>query len=145
MADIYPFLIDGDPFPDVPVYDFDIHYSPQDGSGSGRMDSVGIPLFRQPYGTVVNADIYCGLPLNHGENQDFKRLINILIDFGVPHPELGDDEGFHLITLVTPAGIIKQPMYSADFTIKGHKIKRDGTTYWGTIPIKFRAQKAYYI
>ena len=138
MADIFPFLIDGRAFPDIPVIDFDILYDPLDGPGTGRMESIRAPLFRDPYGTFVGADVLCGLPMNHHKNKDFIDLITILIDFGRP----GHD--FKELTIVTPLGPIVQNMYSASFRIKGRKVYRDGETYWGTIPIQFRAEEAYY-
>ena len=100
------------------------------------MEAPRSPLFRDPNGTFVGADILCGLPMTPGDNQDFKDLIQILIDFGRVE--------FRKLTLITPLGPVTQNMYSASFRIKGRKVYRDGTTYWGTIPIQSRAEEAYY-
>jgi len=135
MADTYAFKIDGRAFPDMPVISPDISYEILDGEGSGRMEGEGWPMFRDPQGCIINADIVCGLPLNHYQNRDFVDLIEILKDFG--------STDFRAVTLATPSGIITQDMYSATFKISGRKVYRDGVMYWGTLPVQFRAREGF--
>jgi len=129
---IYAFSIDNRIY-GIPVLRFILYAETLDGEGSGRMEGYGWPMFRDPQGTIKNIDMELGLT-NSSQNNDFIHLLSILDDFG--------NTDFRTVSFLTPSGLITQKMYNASYQIEAKRFERNGITYWGTLPVKFRAEKA---
>lgn len=126
------FTINGRAF-SLPVLKFLISAEILDSEGTGRMQSYGWPMFRDPQGVIKNIEMELGLT-NSSNDPDFIALLRELDDFG--------QTDFKTITFITPAGPLTQEMYGASYQVEAKRFERNGVTFWGTLPVKFIAKRA---
>ena len=128
MDDI--FAIDGQVFK-LPIFSYRLSTEILDGKATGRTESEGWPMFRQPQGFLINIEsIEFGL-CDDGK-QDFIDLIQILRGFG--------STDFRTVKLKTQVDTIEQKMYGASFQQDMREYRRDGVAYWGNLVCKFVAK-----
>ena len=125
--------IDGTQYPSLPVIRYESPVEILDGPGSGRMQGVGWPMFRDPQGYSENISLTLGLPYNSNSNAEYVDLIEKLKSFGTID--------FLPVTFITPSGPITQKMYSASFNRILRRITHDNVSYWGVLDIDFVAQR----
>ena len=133
MTDITIFKIGGRTF-DLPVVDFAMFIENLDSPATGRMQTDGWLLFREPQGTIININVTVGLSSNRNTS-DFTGLINEIKSFG--------RTDFKSITFMTPSGAITQDMYATVGEISAVRFESENETYWGALEIKFVAKEAY--
>jgi len=126
--------IDGREFNSLPILKYNISAEILDGAGTGRTQSVGWEMFRDPQGVIKNVDGEIGLSENSSDNNDFIDLLAVFDGFGI--------NDFRTVSFITPSGIITQEMYGASYKLSLERVTRDGVSYWGTLQFKFIAKKA---
>lgn len=129
------FSIGNETFQSLDVTKFNYSVEILDGPGTGRTQSEGWEMFRQPQGTIKNIEIEIAMPLS--TNPEFIRLLEILDGFG--------ETDFKTVTFLTPSGTITQDMYAGSYNMGASVIRyRNGTTIsiWDVLRIKFIAKKA---
>lgn len=132
------FSIDNEAFPSLNVMRWKYFGDIQDGSGTGRTEAAGQPLFRDPAGTFKNIEMEIAQP--QSDNPEFMRLLDILDSFGlVP---------FRSVKLLMPWGHITQQMYSSSYSMEANAIREydvEIVQYFSPLRIKFIAERAYLI
>ena len=126
--------IDGREYKSMPVLKYNLFSEILDGAATGRMQSLGWPMFREPQGVIKNIEGEIGFLENNSSNNEFKDFISMMDSFG--------KVDFRSVSLITPSGVLTQDMYGASYKLELDRITKDGVTYWGTLQFKFIAQKA---
>ena len=130
------FSINGREYRSLAVIGFNLKVDVIDGEGSGRTQSEGLPMFREPRGTFKNFDVTLGLT-NSSKNGDFIHILSTLDDFG--------KTDFKQMSFATPSGKITQEMYATKYALSMKRIKVDGVTYWGSLKISCVAKAAIIV
>ncbi|MDR1101695.1 MAG: hypothetical protein LBL34_05015 [Clostridiales bacterium] len=123
----------------VPIIDYAITPQILDGSGTGRMQSVGWAMFRDPQGTIINVDVTFGVrKFANSESVDFVGLFNKVMSLGITD--------FISVQFTLPTGDgLTQDMYAVPGNIKPYNQNRGDKIYTDSWQVKFIAKEAYNV